>query len=151
MHTCVNPRDDVPVADLRSVFSYTPETGHIMKNGRRVGWSHTSGYRYVQIGPRQYKEHRVAWALEYGEWPKGQIDHINRVKSDNRIENLRCVTPSENQSNMPIRRDNKTGVVGVFERNGRFVATARIGGRKKHIGYFSTLQEARAAREAALN
>jgi hypothetical protein len=89
--------------------------------------------------------HRTAWAMHYGEWPKGQIDHINGNPGDNRISNLRDVSQTINAQNMPLRRDSSTGVTGVVKHNGRFMA--RISTR--YLGVFDSLAEAAAARKRA--
>lgn len=58
--------------------------------------------------------HRLVWRIAYGEYPKGDIDHINGVRDDNRLENLRDVSSYENSRNKAIRRENTTGVSGVW-------------------------------------
>jgi len=87
---------------IKSVIIYDPETGylHSVKNGKRRGSLHPSGYRYVSIIGRNIYEHRLAWALYYNEDPYPlEIDHINRNRSDNIIINLRKVTPAEQNRN----------------------------------------------------
>ena len=64
---------------------------------------------------RQYLQHRVAWALHYGEWPASFIDHINHIRDDNRIHNLRVVTRAENNSNAIRRMNYKTGYQAGLE------------------------------------
>ncbi len=68
-------------------------------SGRRAGRQRPDGYRHIQIDGKKYLEHRVVWKLVHGEWPVGWIDHIDRDKSNNSIENLRDVTPSESAYN----------------------------------------------------
>ena len=69
-----------------------------IKYGKEVGYlDKSTGYRYVEINGISYYSHRLIWFMHYGTWPKGQIDHINGIKDDNRIENLREATASENQ------------------------------------------------------
>lgn len=147
-----NPRDDVEVVTLRRTFTYDPETGVLRKNGRRVGWLHkTTGYRYVSFGGHEYKEHRIAWAIHFGEWPIGQIDHRNRKRADNRITNLRDVGGSENQWNIGVRKDNSSGFPGVSFHIGskKYIARIRLNGKRVHLGYFSTAEEAAEAYEQA--
>src|SRR5262249_13150319 len=118
---------------------------------RRVGWLHSSGYRYVSIEGREYKEHRVAWAIHFGVWPEGQIDHANRKRFDNRLANLRDASGSQNQSNVGLRVDNSSGYPGVSYHvtAKKFIARVRIAGRRLHLGYFATAEEANAACEVA--
>jgi hypothetical protein len=66
-----------------------------------------SGYIVIKFNKIQYKSHRLAWYLHYGTWPKGEIDHVNGIKTDNRINNLRDVTHTENMNNTKGHR-NKT-------------------------------------------
>lgn len=109
------------------------------------------GYKSGAIFGKNYRAHRVIWAIFYGKWPKGQIDHINGLRSDNRIENLRDVTNEENHKNMKIRSDNSSGVMGVFFYKSRkkWEAYIKADGRKKHLGYFASIDEAIDARRDA--
>jgi hypothetical protein len=102
------------------------------------------GYLMGRIFNKSYKAHRVLWALYYGEWPKDQIDHLNGVRNDNRIINLRSVSQSENNRNMKMRSDNKSGCVGVSFDSSRGKWMARI--NSTNIGRFDTVEDAAAAR-----
>jgi hypothetical protein len=109
------------------------------------------GYNSGAIFGRNYRAHRVIWAIFHGEWPRGQIDHINGNPSDNRIKNLRDVTNEENHRNMKTRSDNTSGVMGVFfyKTRKKWEAYIKTDGRKKHLGYFANIDDAIAARKAA--
>ena len=72
------------------------------------------GYKRGKCGGAKYLAHRVLWALKYGAWPDAQIDHQNHDRTDNRIENLRCVTHRENCLNKSRDRRNTSGATGVF-------------------------------------
>ena len=72
-----------------------------------------SGYLVATIFKSFFNAHRVCWLLYYGEMPKGQIDHINGIKDDNRISNLRDVTTQENLKNKRLYKNNKSGFMGV--------------------------------------
>jgi hypothetical protein len=91
--------------------------------------------------------HQAAWAIIYGEWPKGLIDHINGDRTDNRIANLRDVTIAENNRNRKRSKANKSGRVGVFFKTSRRRWLATIG--NKEIGSFLTFEEACEARAKA--
>lgn len=71
------------------------------------------GYMTGKIFNVNYKAHRIIWVIENGRWPECEIDHINGIRDDNRIVNLRCVTKSENARNSKMRTTNKSGVQGV--------------------------------------
>ncbi len=100
---------------------------------------------------RAYKAHQLAWLYTYGEWPDREIDHINGDGTDNRIANLRLATTAQNGYNKGIRIDNKSGIKGVTwsERSQKWLVHVGQGGKIHHVGLFSTIEEARAAREAA--
>lgn len=110
----------------------------------------SKGYRDGSVLGTTFKAHRVVWALAYGAWPEGVIDHIDHDKANNRLANLRCVTRRENNQNLPLQRNNKTGFSQVYRRgNGRWLACARVNGGTKQIGRFDTFEEAVAARKQA--
>lgn len=119
--------------------------------GKEAGTINTSPrYRVIGMG-RLIAAHRIAWAIQHGKWPEGYIDHINGDPLDNRIVNLRDVSNQENQRNCRLSTANKTGVTGVVpSTNGRkWMAKIRVNGRKHHLGTFSTIEEAAAARAQA--
>lgn len=144
---------------LRARYRYEPETGLFYYNrpSRRVhvgkvAGGITVGYVSLKLGRKSYMAHRVAWAMHHGEWPDGIVDHINRVKTDNRIENLRLadkVTSNWNRS----RRTNSTGFNGVYKRksvNGpRYGAQITVRHHHRFLGTFDTAEEASAAYERA--
>jgi len=86
-----------------------------------------------------------------GAWPPDQIDHVNGVRTDNRIENLRSVTHAENGRNQAIPRNNTSGVMGVARRTRgkKWHAQIKVGGKQIHLGSFDDKDEAIAARAAA--
>ncbi len=112
---------------------------------------HRKGYRRGMIFGRSYLAHRVIWALTTGAWPPEEIDHINGVKDDNRIENLRAVTRAENLRNQAIYSNNTSGVVGVdwHKRDKRWTAQIRVDNKQIYLGYFTNKEDAIAARAAA--
>ena len=139
--------------ELSARFRYLPESGqfHRRKDGRLIQGKKKKGYLHMRHGNKTLRAHRIAWLLTTGEWPKGQIDHINGDKADNRIENLRVVTAQENNRNTPLRKNNRSGRTGVFwyPRYNRWLAKIAVGGKNKHLGYFDSYDEACVAREAA--
>ncbi len=105
-----------------------------------------NGYMSGQVFKKKMLAHRVAWAIYYGAWPEGQIDHINRVKSDNRIANLRVVSAAGNAANRSSSVGKPDNEIGVFPtRLGRFRASISVGGKSKYLGTFENKGDARAA------
>ena len=97
-------------------------------------------------------EHRVIMMLCFGHIPENaEIDHINHVRNDNRLCNLRFVTGSENSRNKSVSSRNTTGVTGVYfyKRLQKYVARISVDWKIIHLGYFETLEEAAAARAEA--
>lgn len=88
--------------------------------------------------------HRVVWALSHGEWPPSLIDHENRIGSDNRPDNLRLASATQNSCNQSLRSDNTSGYRGVSwaASCGKWWASARVDGRKKSLGYFDDPKDA---------
>ena len=146
----------VSIELLKSRYSYNPETGDVTRldTGQVVGAIKRDGqltYRQLHIKRKGVLLHRVAWALHYGEWPKGQIDHIDHDGLNNRISNLRDVDAIVNQRNQLLRRTSQSGVIGVTWRKDRkkWKAQMRVpGGRQVFLGYHRTIEEAAAARKA---
>ena len=109
-------------------------------------------YLKVTLDGQQTGAHRVVWLLHHGDWPKNEIDHVNGDSLDNRIENLRDVTKSENMRNTKISKRNNSGVVGVRfvkPREGYWTADIGVDGRSIGLGSFKTFDEAVKARKDA--
>lgn len=138
--------------DLTRLLSYDKDTGlftwKISVGGNKVnsiaGSSTDEGYRRVTIKGKEYRLHRLAWFYTHKEWPTHVIDHINRDRSDNRICNLRLATVQQNKYNTGLVSSSTTRLRGVtfYKRTGKYQATIRIKGVKKHLGYFNTAEEA---------
>ena len=164
--------------EIRKLLKYAPDTGKLYWRARTpdifnadkcsaeracATWNtryagkeaftgvNRDGYRQGRIFSRYFKAHRVAWAIYYGEWPVDQLDHINGVKDDNRIENLRSVSNSENLKNQKLRSSNTSGHMGVTWRPKALKWTAQItiNNRQVYLGVFTKKDDAIAARKAA--
>lgn len=141
--------------EANSMFRYEPSSGHVIWKagkfaGHRAGSLHkTVGYRQIRIGKKYAYEHRIIMLLVHGSLPKDiQVDHINHDRTDNRLENLRLVTHTENGRNVKMPSTNTTGVIGTtyVKRANRYVAQIHIKGANHYLGCFKTLEEAAAAR-----
>lgn len=142
----------VPVALLREWFHYDAEAGKLVwKVDRQKSFAGTTagafdpkGYRHVGILGRYYLVHRVCWAIHHGEWPAMFLDHINGDPADNRICNLRVVTRQQNNMNQKLHSSNKTGFKGVclHRATGKYAASIRYRGRRRHLGLFTDPAEA---------
>lgn len=137
---------------LRELVSYDPETGlftRIRKNTNSgCGWPDKAGYFYLMVDSRTYAVHRLAWFYMTGNWPIGEIDHINSIRNDNRFCNLRDVDRVTNMQNeRKARKNNKSGFMGVHWRadRSRWVANIRVDGKSIRLGSFKTAEEAEKA------
>ena len=150
--------------ELKTRLSYDPETGEFIwlktkfKNllGKVAGHKQKDGYVKIFLNSRPMSAHRLAWLYVHGKFPDGEIDHINHIRDDNRICNLREVTRLENHQNKKMDKRNKSGVPGVHWNKGLGKWMVRIGmnGTRKHLGYFENFEEAvkiRKQAEAELN
>lgn len=144
--------------ELKKILTYNPETGIFvwLKNkgtaraGDYAGYIQ-NGYNVIMINGSNFRSHRLAWLYVYGEWPKEQIDHINHNREDNKLINLREVTHQENLKNITLKKNNKSGIMGVgwIKQNSSW--RAYISSNKKwiHLGSFNDKFEAICARKSA--
>lgn len=109
------------------------------------------GYLRGRVLGKTYLNHRVLWLIHAGQWPLEQIDHINGRRSDNRLVNLRCVSPGENGRNKRRSDCNKSGVTGVhwYKPSSKWMAHIAFRGQSRTIGYYDRKEDAVAARKAA--
>lgn len=122
--------------------------GHYLK-GKKAGCGR-NGYIVIGLDGKSYYAHRLAWLYINGEMLK-QIDHIDGNRSNNKIENLRDVSHSENCHNKAKSRNNKTGVIGVHwnSKEQKFKAQINVDGKRIHLGYHDHLFSAVCARKSA--
>lgn len=141
-------KDGLTQERLKELLDYEPETGlfrwkiSISRRaivGEIAGSDHGNGYIEIGILGKKYYCHRIAWLYMTGEWPASQIDHINRVRRDNRWGNLREATQSENMLNNAA-----CGFYWSKSRN-KFIAEITINKKSIHAGQYSCMLDARAA------
>ena len=144
---------------VRALLDYDSESGQMFyKKGagrgrptnKPAGWRSSQGYKMVLIDGKNYRMHRVIWLYVYGYLPE-QIDHVNHVRHDNRLCNLRAATNATNHMNRPMQANNTSGVVGVywFKRDKKWDAQIKINGKNVYIGRFANKEDAVAARKQA--
>jgi len=146
------------ISELRDLLDYDAETGAltykrdagrwgVLKAGTLAGCINRCGYVQIMLHRKALLGHRIAWALTYGDWPSGHIDHINGMRADNRIANLRDVSHGENlQNRHHANATNKLGLLGVSQQSkNRFRAKIKADGVKHNLGSFDTPEEAHAA------
>ena len=143
---------------LKELLHYDSDTGIFtrkvgrggMKVGSVAGTLHWTGYIRIAVDGRIYGAHRLAWLYIHGEFPPADTDHINLMRADNRIANLRQATQSENQQNMRISPKNTSGFRGVYwcKSRGRWCAAARMNYKTHRLGYFPTAEAAAEAYQA---
>jgi hypothetical protein len=141
--------------EANRLFGYNPITGdliHLVGNRKSprhsvVGTRGERGVVICSVNGRMYKAHRIIWLLNHGRWPDGDVDHINGDPSDNRIENLRVATDSQNLANMRKPITNKSGKKGVsWHAIGKKWQThIKVRGKNLYLGLFDTVEEAHAA------
>ena len=166
------------IATLRKLLRYESETGKLFWRERDTsffsdgaysavracatwnarhagGWALSGismyGYKRGNILGREFKAHRVIWAMHYGEWPEGEIDHINHDGIDNRIINLREVTSQENSRNQSMRSANTSGHLGVCwdKAHNKWRAQIVVNRATKYLGLFTDINDAIEARVSA--
>lgn len=143
---------------IRSLIDYDPHEGTFtwkvsLSNRTPVGSTsrpNSSGYVTITINGYPIRGHRVAWILTTGEWPSGEVDHKDLDKGNNKWENLRLSTSSQNVWNSPKRANNRSGFKGVWlnKNTGRYQANIKKFYKKYSLGAYATAAE---AHEAYLN
>ena len=154
---------------LRDLLRYDPDTGEFVwlprQNDSREGkrWNTryagtvagnknlANGYTWYHVDGNQYRGHIIAWLYMMGSFPDSDIDHKDRDGFNNKWDNLREATQSQNCANKTARVDNPTGVKGVSWEGSRnkWVASIGVNYRKIKIGRFERIEDAKAAYDAA--
>lgn len=137
---------------IRKILDYDKETGIFKwkiykpggpKIGDRAGVISAEGYNCIKIDGKSYKAHRLAWLYVYGTFPKNLIDHIDRDRKNNKIDNLREVSYSENSQNQGFYRERRKMHIGVYLlKNGKYRSRITINKKTINLGCYDTEQEA---------
>lgn len=141
---------------LHYLVSYDPETGLFTRNvstspravaGQPCGDIDGKGYVRLRVDGIRYSAHRLAWFYVHGTWPADEVDHINNVRTDNRLSNLRLSDTFSNKRNTHAYRNNKSGMKGVSWHvcSKRWRARIRINAKEVNLGLYDTPEEANAA------
>lgn len=135
------------------IITWIKSTSCAINPGDRAGTLDSKGYISLYFKNKKFKAHRVAFALTYGRWPN-LIDHVNGIKTDNRISNLRECTHNENMQNSRVylrkgKSSKFTGVSRISSEETPWTAQIRINSKKIHLGRFSSEIEAHHAYLAA--
>lgn len=141
---------------LRELLHYDPATGIFrwrvrpakrVRAGDIAGHLNPNGYITIRVDGRLYYAQQLAFLYVTGEWPAGDVDHRDGVRANNRWENLRPATRSENLRNMRLRSDNRSGLKGAHYRpsRGKWQSSIRVGNRTIRLGSFDSAEAAHAA------
>jgi hypothetical protein len=150
------PEENLLILRCHEIFKYDPDSGlltRIKRQGMRgkVGDVITcldhAGYVKVKIDTVTYLAHRLIFGMVYCYFPE-HIDHINRVRNDNRLVNLRASSPQTNPLNRTVGKDNTSGVNGVTwdKTKMRWLVQIQVNYEHKRLGYYESFEEAKAVR-----
>ena len=155
MSTTKTSKEDLTQSQVLKVLKYDAISGTLIwisnvhskraiPNSRAGSLVTKTGYRSISLFGRTYPEHHLVWFIHYGVWPSGQIDHINQIRDDNRIVNLRDVTVSENARNRSRNPNSKLGEHGIWFniRTNKYVAEITLNGKKVYQKSFDDIDEA---------
>lgn len=151
-----------PIYAIREALEYDEYTGIVVwkvkkanriKAGAVAGGIHADGYLKISFNNKNHMLHRMIWALHYGEWPSEQIDHINGIRTDNRLCNLRLATHSENAKNagrVSLGVCGRKGVTTCRNKTNPYRARIQVDGQQIDLGCHRTIDAAAEAyRKAA--
>jgi len=150
------PSSKINQKRLKKLLNYDPETGlfHWLASGKGVkptliaGYVSRDGYVHIRIDKISYKSSRLAFLWMEGYFPEHNVDHVNRIRNDDRWVNLRHVTQRCNIINSSMQKNNTSGITGVNweNRDKRWHSRIKINRKTKHLGYYIDLKDAVEAR-----
>ena len=155
------PHDKLTAERLHKLLRYDSQTGIFTRRfvggrwsqypiGSIIGRPHIGGYISMFIDGEDHQAHRVAWIMMTGEWPKERVDHRDRNRANNRWTNLRLAIGAQHLANSGLRRDNRLGFKGMYERRypsgkSHYCAKVQLDAKQYWCGSFNTPEEAHAA------
>lgn len=139
---------------LLDTLHYCPDTGiftNIAKRpgvavGKIMGTKLANGYIAIAVRGPKFLAHRLAWFYVYRKWPVHFIDHIDRIRDNNRITNLREASSYENSHNIKMLSTNTSGYTGVCKNGKRWRATVYHNNKYHYVGTYDTAEEANIGR-----
>ena len=139
----ITHQDVADCFEYRDGYLYWKGVSHPNKQhmlDKPAGSIHKTGYRHITWRGKVQKAHRLIFMLHHGFMPQ-EIDHINGDRADNRIENLRSVTRSQNQYNKRPQR-NVSGYRGVtwHKKTGKWLVRVGLNNKNKSLGYYDDLE-----------
>lgn len=148
---------DLTQERLKEVLSYNPETGNFSWRpghklfGYRAGTTLQAGYTQISIDGKFYRASRLAWFYMTGKWPEFEVDHIDRNPANDKWDNLREVTGTQNKENTSAHVDSKSKVKGVSwdAKRQKWIAQICSDGRNRNLGRYERIEDAIAAYEKA--
>jgi hypothetical protein len=146
--------------DLCRLLNYDAQTGIFTwrvnrtagtRAGDRAGNIGVNGYVQISLHGKLYRAHRLAWLYTYGKWPENELDHINRVRHDNRLVNIRAADRYVNTQNTGLQRNNVSGARGVgwHKASQRWRARISVNNKMMYLGYYDNFEQAKAAYDIA--
>ncbi len=138
----------------KTILSYDPDTGLLhwlnhspsRKKSLIAGCDHGNGYWATSIKYRLYYNHRLAILLTYGRWPEYEIDHINGIRNDNRLCNLREVSRTLNiQNRSSAKNNNGSNILGAHKHKNGYISRITVNRKQHYLGYYQTAEDAHAA------
>lgn len=123
------------------MFTWKVARKRLATAGSTAGSINGSGYVQISVDGKLYLAHRLAWFYCFKEWPDSIIDHINGIRSDNRLDNLQDISQNKNIQKCN-RKVGASGYRNVRKIYNRYQASIKIDGKTKHLGMFSSAEEA---------
>lgn len=126
------------------IFRWKDSRRGAVVKGSVAGGSDSNGYITIKLNGTKYYAHRLAWFYCFKEWPISLLDHVDQIKYNNRLDNLREANHSQNALNTGIPINNSTGFKGVclHTASGKYQAQVKINGAYKYLGLYNTKEEA---------